>query len=199
MTAPLALPVTLYFVRHGETDWNVQGRLQGQRDQPLNALGRVQAEEVGARLGRLVADPGGLDYVASPLSRARDTMAILRASLGLDPAAYRVDARLQELAFGEWEGWTWREVRTRAPEGYRARDRDRWTFAPPGGESYAAAAERVRPVIASLIRDTVLVSHGGVARGLLVMLGGIKRETALRVDIWQGRVLVFEAGRHRWV
>ena len=90
MTVP-----TLYVVRHGETDWNAEARLQGHQDVPLNGLGRVQAEEAGARLRRAVADYRDLDYVASPLSRARETMERLRATLGLEPSAYRVDERLK--------------------------------------------------------------------------------------------------------
>src|SRR3954467_9617257 len=90
---------TIYFVRHGETDWNVEGRLQGQRDIPLNDLGRVQAEEAGRRLKALVGRVEDLDYVASPMSRTRETMELMRATLGLHPTAYRLDERLVELTF----------------------------------------------------------------------------------------------------
>jgi broad specificity phosphatase PhoE len=91
---------TLYFVRHGETDWNAEARLQGQQDVPLNAFGRVQGEEAGARLRALAPGYANLDYVASPLSRTRETMELLRRTLGLDPALYRTDDRLKELSFG---------------------------------------------------------------------------------------------------
>src|SRR4051812_14488768 len=69
-----ALSAIIYFVRHGETDWNREARLQGQRDIDLNATGRVQAEEAGRRFSALLPDPASLDYVASPLRRTRDTM-----------------------------------------------------------------------------------------------------------------------------
>lgn len=188
----------LYLVRHGETDWNREGRLQGQHDIPLNGLGRAQAEEAGRRLRELVPEVKDLDFVASPLGRARETMERLRAMLGLDPALYRSDARLRELSFGAWEGSTWKEVRARDPEASAARERDRWKFVPPGGESYAMLAARAGPVLEGLAGSAVVVSHGGVARALLALRCRVSTHRAPRLDIWQGRVLVITGQDHRW-
>lgn len=190
---------TLYFIRHGETDWNREARLQGQRDIPLNPLGRVQAEDAGRRLLGLVPDPTLLDYVASPMERTRDTMERVRGALSLSRAGYRTDPRLVELTFGDWEGLTWREVRARDPVRAKARERDKWTFAPPGGESYAVLTARIAPALEAITRDTAMVAHGGVARAVLHLYGGVDAETATHVDIWQGRVLVVAGGAYRWV
>jgi broad specificity phosphatase PhoE len=195
---PHALPYTLYFIRHGETDWNAEARLQGQRDVPLNDFGRVQAEEAGARLRGIALHYEDLAYIASPLGRTRETMELMRQAIGLHPTAYRMDDRLRELTFGAWEGLTWKEVRQRDSRGARARDIDKWGFVPPKGESYAMLAERVAPFLADLSRDTVVVSHGGVARVLLALLGHVPQDEAPRVDIWQGRVLVFGRDAYRW-
>src|SRR5262245_62610644 len=99
---------TLYYVRHGLTDWNMQGRLQGRQDTPLNATGQQQAKRCGeilhdllTRDGRSAADYG---YASSPLVRARVTMDILLATLELPPAACPLDARPSESASGEWMG-----------------------------------------------------------------------------------------------
>jgi len=190
----------LYFVRHGETDWNAQGRLQGGRDTDLNALGRVQAEAAARTLRGLVrGDPGGLDFVSSPMRRTRDTMEILRGTLGLERTAYRLDPRLVEISFGDWESYTWPEIRARDPEGAAAREADKWGYVPPQGESYAMLAQRLAPVAADLARDTVMVAHGGVARALLTLLADAAPERAPHFDIWQGRVLVVQDGRWRWV
>jgi broad specificity phosphatase PhoE len=125
-------------------------------------------------------------------------MEILRESLGLSPVDCRTDERLIELSFGEWEGLTWREVRRLSPALAAERERDKWGFTPPGGESYGTLLTRVAPAFQSLDRPTVLVAHGGVARALLAGFAGVSTKEAPRVDIWQGRVLVFEGGRHRW-
>lgn len=190
----------LYFVRHGETDWNAEGRLQGGRDTDLNPLGRVQAERAARILRGLVhGDVSRLDFVASPMRRTRETMEILRGTLGLPRDAYRLDDRLVEIRFGAWEGYTWPEIRARDPDGAAAREADKWGFVPPGGESYAMLAARLAVVASEIARDTVMVAHGGVARALLTLLADAPRERAPHMDIWQGRVLMVQDGGWRWV
>jgi broad specificity phosphatase PhoE len=164
----------LFFIRHGETDWNVEGRLQGQHDTPLNKVGIGQAMRCGDILRALIEregrDPQSFDYVASPLSRARKTMELVRGALALDPAGYRTDARLAELSFGRWEGFTFAELKAREPDTrvLATREHDKWGFVPPGGESYADLLVRVSAWHASVMQDTIVVSHGGVARTLIV-------------------------------
>lgn len=190
----------LYLVRHGETDWNAQGRLQGSRDTALNAVGHAQAEAAARRLAEIVHDPAALDFVASPMARTRATMETLRRTLGLDPSAYRQDARLVELRFGDWEGLTWKEVRRRDPARAGRRDADRWGYVPPGegAESYAALAERIALVLDGMTEPTLAVIHGGVMRAILVMLGLVTTAQAPHIDVWQGRVLVVDAAGWHW-
>jgi probable phosphoglycerate mutase len=190
----------IYFIRHGETDWNLEGRLQGQKDIPLNDVGRVQAEEAARKLQALVPRFEDLAYVASPMTRTRETMEIVRATLGLHPEVYRLDDRLVELTFGVWEGMTWKEVRKAEPALAALREQDKWHYAPPGGgESYAMLVDRIRPILDDLTRDTVIVAHGGVARAFLAICCGVSSRQAASLDIWQGRVLVIEGRNHRWV
>jgi broad specificity phosphatase PhoE len=192
-------PPTIYYIRHGETDWNVERRLQGQQDIPLNARGRAQGAHCGEILRDLFAqsgrDPAVLDYVSSPLGRARQTMELTRAGLGLSPDGYRIEPRLMEICFGRWEGFTIAELRTRDPQGIAAREHDKWHFVPPGGESYRMMAARMRDWHAGLTRDTVVAAHGGTARGLMAMLGIAKPAAAPLIDIAQGVVYVFEGAR----
>ncbi|WP_238183180.1 histidine phosphatase family protein [Methylobacterium trifolii] len=192
---------TIYFIRHGQTDWNAEGRLQGQRDIALNALGLRQAGMAADRLRALAGDAlAEADFMASPLSRARQTMETLRARLDLPPEDYRTDPRLQEINFGAWEGLTWAEIRRKDPGGAAARDRNRWHYQPSGAgaESYAMLTERVAPVIDGLTRTTVVVAHGGVARAMLVARDHLDLRGAPRIGIRQGEVLVLDAAGWRW-
>jgi broad specificity phosphatase PhoE len=194
----MALP-TVYYLRHGETDWNVAGRLQGRRDIQLNAKGRGQAAHCGSILRDLFArdgrDPAALDYVSSPLGRATETMELARPELGLPPGGYALDERLAEISFGDWEGFTIAQLHQRDPVHISQREHDKWHFQPPGGESYRAMSQRVGEWYAGLERDTVAVAHGGTARGLIAYLGIAKPAAAPLVDIVQGVVYVFQGDR----
>jgi broad specificity phosphatase PhoE len=184
----------LYYIRHGLTDWNIAGRLQGNRDIPLNQAGRAQAARCGHILGGvLVRDRRSiedLDYVSSPLVRARDTMEIVRSTLGLAPAGYGIEPRLTEISFGEWEGLTYSEVMTRDPDIVARREADKWEFLPPGGENYRQLALRVGAWYATLERDTVVCAHGGTGRALVALLGIAPPEEAVHQEIDQSVVYV---------
>ncbi|MFD1702806.1 histidine phosphatase family protein [Methylopila henanensis] len=187
------------FVRHGETDWNACGRLQGQTDIPLNPRGRDQADAVGRALRAASPDAAGRVFVASPLSRATETMRRMRVAMGLDADGFTTDARLKELSFGRWEGSTLAEARLRDSKAMRARDADKWSFRPEEGESYADLEARVGEALAALTGPAVLVAHGGVARVLLATLGGVARDKVSDIPIRQGRALVFGDGGWRWI
>jgi probable phosphoglycerate mutase len=192
------MPV-LYYVRHGETDFNLQGRLQGRRDTLLNAHGRRQAAECGAVLHDLFArdhrDAQELKYVSSPLMRARETMEVLRAALGLAPLDYEIDARLTEIAYGEWEGLTLPEIEARNAGVLTQRERDKWDFAPPGGESYQQLTARIDDWYRSLTSDVVVTAHGGGVRALMALFEILPEEQATHARIEQGVVYVFADGR----
>lgn len=188
----------LWFLRHGETDWNREGRLQGQQDIPLNDLGRAQAESVGIRLAAL-APVAELPWIVSPLGRTRATAELARRGAGLSAEGYALDDRLKEITFGRWEGLTWREVKAADPAGAARREINKWGFAPPGGESYAMLVERLRPWVAALAEPCVVVAHGGVARALMHLISDVPSHEVTALDIWQGRVLLLERGHYAWV
>jgi probable phosphoglycerate mutase len=190
---------TIYYIRHGETQWNAEGRLQGVQDIPLNDLGRKQAASAGSILAGLFARDGrseaSLNFVASPLGRARSTMELVRGTLRLPPGDYAVDDRLREIAYGQWEGSTLSQMQAADPDVFAARESDKWTVPPPGGESYAAVQARVTDWYRELAADTVAVAHGGTARALMVALGIETSDSAANLTIEQGAVYVFGDGR----
>jgi broad specificity phosphatase PhoE len=189
---------TVFYIRHGETDWNVAGRLQGHRDIPLNAKGRAQAAHCGDILRDLFTrenrDPAGIDYFSSPLGRACETMELARAGLGLPRDGYRREPQLIEIAFGDWEGSTIAQLHLNDPARISQREHDKWHFLPPGGESYQMVAARMRRWYDGLTRDCVVTAHGGTARGLMACLGIAKPAAAPLIDIIQGEVYVFQGG-----
>jgi len=185
----------IYYVRHGLTDWNVQQRLQGRHDVPLNREGRAQSIRCGEILRDLMLRDAraaqDFGYVSSPLLRARKTMELMRATLGLKPDGYRVEARLAEIAFGEWEGLTYADVLARDEDVIAKRESDKWGFLPPGGESYAQVMVRIGQWHATIKTDTVVAAHGGTARALIAHLALAPPEDATHYSIDQGVVYVF--------
>ena len=182
----------IYMIRHGQTDWNAEGRLQGQKDIPLNDTGRAQAHGNGLALAALLGDTlPSYDFIASPLARTRETMELMRGAMGLPPADYVTDPRLVEISFGDWEGYTLPDIARVAPERLEERHQDKWDFIPPGSdaESYEILSWRIGSWLKSLTRPTICVSHGGVIRSVFRLVGGYTTEEAATTDIPQDRIL----------
>ena len=188
----------IYYIRHGETSWNAEGRLQGVQDIPLNDLGRSQAAHAGNILADLFArdgrDKSQLAFVASPLIRARATMELVRGELKLPVSGYALDDRLREIGYGKWEGSTLPEMQLADPDLYAKRQTEKWTVSPPGGESYVEVQARMQDWYNSVQGDTVAVAHGGTARALMVALGIETPLSAADLTIEQGAVYVFRDG-----
>lgn len=196
---PLSAPI--YVIRHGQTDWNVEERLQGQADTDINDVGRGQADANGARLAGLLDDLPAYDFVCSPLRRTRETMERVRLQLGLPRAGYRTDPRLKEIHFGAWQGFTYEELEAAAPGTTAPRARDKWGFVPPGkaAESYAMLAQRVKPWLEERAGPTVCVTHGGVIRALFYLTGNAGSDEAAAMRIPQDRILRLRAGAAEWL
>jgi probable phosphoglycerate mutase len=150
-------PVPFFFLRHGETDWNREGRLQGRIDVPLNERGLAQAHEAGAKL----AKHEFAAIVASPLSRARRTAEIVAQYAGRDIV---VDEALVECGWGEREGT------------YEEGLLDEWHagHTPPGAESFADFCTRAANAVRGALRHpgpVLVVAHGGIFTGLRTALG----------------------------
>lgn len=192
----------IYAIRHGETDWNVEGRLQGTRDVPLNDRGRAQAAGNGRRLLTEIGhDLDAFDFVASPLGRTRETMEIIRGELGLPRDGYRMDDRLIEVCFGDWEGSTLAEVDAATPGAVAVREADKWYFIPPGqnAESYDILSWRVAAWLKSVSRPTVMVAHGGVIRSLFRLIADMPPAEAAAMRAHQDRPVKLDDDGVAWL
>lgn len=179
---------TIYFVRHGETDWNRAGRFQGQKDIPLNDLGRDQARRNGRALKQELPTLD-LPFLASPMKRTSETMELIRGELGLPLSGYATDDRLKEISFGGFEGLTALEIDAERREEAAKRRIDKYNYTPPNGESYAMLTERVRGVVETIKEDMVIVSHGGTSRAFRGILYGLSEIDILELATPQDQVM----------
>lgn len=191
--------LTLYCIRHGETDWNKENRYQGQCDIPLNGTGRSQATDNGRKLATLTLDFKKIDFIASPLSRARETMERIRTELSIAPGNYTVDDRLKEVHYGVWEGQLLRDLTENDAKGLAARKADPYNWRPEKGESYSDLLNRVVEWLNSVERDAVVVTHGGVSRVLRCHALGLDPQTLLDLEVPQDRVLVLKKNEIQWI
>jgi broad specificity phosphatase PhoE len=186
----------IYFVRHGETDWNVQGLIQGWTDTPLNQKGHTQASAVAQALLGVPEFSPDFAFVVSPLLRARQTMGYISEALGLEPQQIAVDAAVQELGFGVWEGKPFWELK--ASPVYPAHPEDRYAWRPERGESYADGHARINDWLDRLDRPTVVVAHGAIGRCLIAELAGLPRRDLVELPMRQGFYCKLEGGTAEW-
>ena len=169
---------TLYLIRHGQTEWNAEKRMQGQAESDLTALGREQAANNAEAVSAL-----GVDAIfASPLRRARDSALALSERTGL-PITF--DARLMEWRAGDWSGSLYADIVKRWPQEWAAWEADRWTYRPPGAENFADLVDRGGKALADILRADVrriaIVSHGFITRGMLAYMLALDPEDALEI------------------
>ena len=159
----------LYFIRHGQTEWNAIRRMQGQWNSDLTELGREQADINGRFLATL-----GIDYlVASPLDRTRQTADIINQHLELD---INYDGRIMEWHCGDWSGELWDDVSIKWPKEFAAWQEDQFNYPGPNGENYPDMIKRTSPfldeVFASQHSRIAIVSHGMIGRVMVSILLG---------------------------
>lgn len=169
----MKLVAPLYMLRHGETAWNTERRMQGSKNSDLTARGRIQALAMGRTLRReLEREPGPTIFLRSPLGRTRETSEIIGQELGLASSDWREDIRLAELSYGSWEGFSWAEIEIDHPTALADWRADPHGYCPPGGETHADLRLRCETMLAEIAASntrTVVVSHGvsgAVMRGL---------------------------------
>ena len=190
----------IFLFRHGETEWNSIGRIQGRLDSPLTARGRGQARAMGLALKAFAGTAGAeMLLFASPLGRVRETVTLAAKAAGLDIAQCRFEDTLREVTWGDWDGLTRPEIEQRTPGVMAERERAKWNHRPPGGESYEAAAMRVQPFLDVVVksaaeRPVALFSHGAVGRVLRGLYMALPGEEIVLLDEPQDAFYRLHAG-----
>lgn len=185
----------IYLLRHGQTEWNVAGRIQGAGDSPLTATGVAQAQAIGALLKRLIVEPAGLNLVSSPQGRAWRTAEIVGAQLGLAP---RAEPRLVEVTTGSWDGMTLAEIDRAYPGALDGATHGR-SFRAPDGERYEQVRARVADWLADVTGPTIAVSHGLAGRVLRGVYANLSPDDALRQPEPQDGVHRLAGGRIEFI
>jgi broad specificity phosphatase PhoE len=194
----------LVFIRHGETDWNLEGRWQGQADVPLNQRGWQQA----IRLADSLANDSISVIYSSDLRRAMDTATLLAQKSDTPVIA---DARLREIHQGEWQGLLVTEIEARYKEVFQKRKEKPMFVAPPGGETVQQVCDRALSVVQEIVQDhtgqnVAVVSHGFTIAVILVQLQNKPIDRVWEMVPKNGEVIRVEAdeslvnsirGRHR--
>jgi probable phosphoglycerate mutase len=161
-----------YLVRHGQTEFNLARRLQGQCDSPLTELGVEQVRRMGAHLKAAIGDHDRVRIIASPLGRTVRTAEIIRETIGID-VEIALDARIQEVHLGDWEQFGHAEIEAAAPG---AMGQPGWLLRTPGGESFDDVAGRMTSFLAEIDESDglcrIVVSHGIAGRILRGLYAG---------------------------
>lgn len=178
----------LYLLRHGQTAWNREGRLQGLLDSELTALGRQQARRQARLLQRL---PQGVRRYSSPLGRAEETARIV---FGDD--AFGRDPRLQEIDIGSFTGQLEADLKSAHPAVFAGRELD-WYDRAPGGEHFAGLRSRAQSFVDGLDGPAIIVTHGIALRMLRLIAMGWPDDQLARMPVLQGAVHIVRGGRHQ--
>jgi probable phosphoglycerate mutase len=154
---------TIYLLRHGQTEFNAERRMQGHCDSALTAAGQQQARAMGATLRDEIGHPADWQVLASPLGRAMQTAQLVCEELGLPSSAIVAEPRLIEVCFGEWEMQQVDELHAQQPHLPALPD---WYFAAPGCEPYADVVARIEAWLADadLPPKVIVVAHGLLGR-----------------------------------
>ncbi len=186
----------IYFVRHGETEWNRLGLIQGWADIPLNDTGHAQARSIARAF---VAHPEvtrECRFVVSPMMRTRQTMAYIEEGLALPKSHASISPSVRELGFGIWEGKPFWELK--ASPLYPADPETRYSWRPEGGESYQDGQERLAHWLHGIQDPTVVVSHGAIGRCLIGHLTNMTMRELVGIRMHQGRFCKIQKGVAEW-
>jgi probable phosphoglycerate mutase len=186
----------IYFIRHGETDWNREHRIQGQTDIPLNDTGHRQAESVARALKNHLGNATVDRYIVSPLTRTRQTMGYVAREFDVPESRAEIVPAVTELGFGVWEGKPFAAMKSHPS--YPADLLQRYNWRPEDGESYADGYARLQQWIGRIEGPTVIVAHGAIGRCLIGLVSDLPPQQLLLTKTPQGCFCRLQHGHIDW-
>lgn len=175
----------LYVLRHGQTEWNLAGKFQGRKNSPLTELGKSHARQQRTILENLSNTPA--KRFCSPLGRTIETAEITFGSM----ENVIINDRIQEIAFGKWEGATREEIKAQVTTDYETKT---WNFNSPGGETFDGICDRVRAFMDEQSEPAIIVTHGVTAKIIRGLYLGLSQLELLKLAPEQGCVFHLSNG-----
>lgn len=188
--------LTLFLIRHGETEWNNVGRFQGAKDSPLTLRGREQAHSAGRTLAAMAAAELPLRAYVSPLGRARETASLIAEYL---PLEIHIEQRIAEISLGCWDGLSMDEIDAEFPgalSGSRPHD---WYFRSPDGETFEAAYARVTDWLREASAPAIAVTHGLASRLIRGSYEQLSKQGMLLLPVPQNGFYQLTNGRSEFI
>ena len=175
---------SIYLLRHGETVWNRAKRLQGHKDTPLTLKGVQQARAMGDKLRHVLDGIQPRAFFSSPIGRSHQTAIIVADSINFDTELIVLKKELKEITFGKWDGLNMEEILAGYEMIWRQRNKAKWSFAPPDGESYKMASERANSFMEGLSEEypTIVVAHGSLNKVIRGCWRGLEPEEIFQLD-----------------
>jgi probable phosphoglycerate mutase len=187
------MSVEIFLLRHGETEWNLDGRLQGQLDSPLTDLGRRQAQQLADLLANTFGETDLPPIQASPLGRAQQTANLIRGRFAT--TLHLVEPRLTEVSFGDWEGLTFDDIENDWADLIDSYDDLDWLFEAPNGEGYEQAVARADSWLQSQSGRLIAISHGLTAQLICSLYLGLSRADVAAFTVEHGVIYHLHDGK----
>ena len=187
--------MNIFLFRHGQTEWNLEGRFQGQLDSPLTPKGRVQARNNAHKVIEHMGDIESIKIFASPLGRAKSTAHIVCDELGISRERIKFDNRIMEFNYGVFEGKRKQDLID--TEAFKAREENKWFYKIEGGDSYEIVAQRVQSFLNSIAqeKEVMIIAHEMVNRTLRGLYFNLPKEKILNFRQPNDVVLFFKGNR----
>jgi probable phosphoglycerate mutase len=192
------MSLDIYLLRHGETGWNLEGRLQGRLDSSLTEMGRRQAQQLGDLLASQFPETTLPPFQVSPLGRAQETANLMRArhgTTGHATTSFVTEPRLTEVSFGDWEGLTFDDIENDWADLIDAYDDLDWLFEAPAGEGFDDALTRVDSWLQDQSATTVAITHGLTAQVICGAYLGLSRAEISAFTVEHGVIYRLHDGK----